>query len=96
MQVHFHGAAGMVTGSTHLVEAAGRRVMLDCGMIQSSAEAEALNTADFPVAPSTLDALIVSHAHIDHVGRVPLLGAGRRNLRASRLSRCTCDARVEV
>lgn len=75
MQVHFHGAAGMVTGSMHLVEAAGRRVMLDCGMIQGTMEAEALNLADFPVDLATLDALVLSHAHIDHVGRVPLLVA---------------------
>ena len=75
MQVHFHGAAGMVTGSMHLVEAAGRRVMLDCGMIQGSVEAEALNLAGFPCDPATLDALVLSHAHIDHVGRVPLLVA---------------------
>ncbi len=75
MQVHFHGAAGMVTGSMHLVEAAGKRVMLDCGMIQGTVEAEALNQAEFPVDPATLDALVLSHAHIDHVGRVPLLVA---------------------
>ena len=75
MQVHFHGAAGMVTGSMHLVEAAGKQVMLDCGMIQGTAEAEALNQAGFPTDPATLDALVLSHAHIDHVGRVPLLVA---------------------
>jgi metallo-beta-lactamase family protein len=73
MRVHFHGAAGMVTGSMHLVEAAGKRVLLDCGMIQGSREAEALNLADFPFDPATLDALVISHAHIDHIGRVPLL-----------------------
>ena len=75
MQVHFHGAAGMVTGSMHLVEAAGKHVMLDCGMIQGTAEAEALNQAGFPTDPATLDALVLSHAHIDHVGSVPLLVA---------------------
>ncbi len=75
MQVHFHGAAGMVTGSMHLVQAGGKQVMLDCGMIQGSVEAEALNQAEFPCDPATLDALVLSHAHIDHVGRVPLLVA---------------------
>ena len=75
MQVHFHGAAGMVTGSMHLVQAGGKQVMLDCGMIQGSVEAEALNQAEFPCDPTTLDALVLSHAHIDHVGRVPLLVA---------------------
>lgn len=73
MQVHFHGAAGMVTGSMHLVEAAGRRILLDCGMVQGSAEAEASNIEPFPFDAATLDALVLSHAHIDHIGRVPLL-----------------------
>lgn len=73
MRISFHGAAGEVTGSLHLVEAAGKRVLLDCGMIQGSPEAEARNADAFPFEPSTLDALIVSHAHIDHIGRIPLL-----------------------
>ena len=57
MQVHFHGAAGEVTGSMHLVEAAGRRILLDCGLIQGSRESEARNEHPFPVDPSTLDAV---------------------------------------
>ena len=73
MQVHFYGAAGEVTGSMHLVEAAGKRVLLDCGLIQGSREAEARNAEPFPFDPASLDALVVSHAHIDHIGRVPLL-----------------------
>lgn len=73
MQVHFHGAAGEVTGSMHLVEAAGKRVLLDCGLIQGSREAEARNAEAFPFDPASLDALVLSHAHIDHIGRVPLL-----------------------
>jgi len=73
MRVRFHGAAGEVTGSMHEVEVGGSRVLLDCGMIQGDREAEARNLADFPFDPSQLDALVVSHAHIDHVGRVPLL-----------------------
>lgn len=73
MQVHFHGAAGEVTGSLHLVEAGGRRVLLDCGMIQGSPEAEARNLEAFPFDPASIDVLVISHAHIDHIGRVPLL-----------------------
>ena len=73
MQVEFHGAAGEVTGSMHLVQAAGRRVLLDCGMIQGGREAEAHNFDPFPFDPTQLDALVISHAHIDHIGRVPLL-----------------------
>ena len=75
MRVTFQGAAGEVTGSLHLVEAAGKRLLLDCGMIQGSPEAEARNAGPFPFEPSELDALIVSHAHIDHIGRIPRLVA---------------------
>jgi len=73
MRVHFHGAAGEVTGSMHLVEAAGRRLLLDCGLCQGSAEMEASNADPFPFDVATIDALVVSHAHIDHIGRIPLL-----------------------
>jgi metallo-beta-lactamase family protein len=73
MRVSFHGAAGEVTGSLHEVEAAGKRLLMDCGMIQGSPEAEARNTDPFPFDPAAIDALIISHAHIDHIGRVPLL-----------------------
>ena len=73
MRVLFHGAAGEVTGSLHEVETGGKRLLIDCGMIQGSPEAEARNAEAFPFEPSELDALIVSHAHIDHIGRIPLL-----------------------
>jgi metallo-beta-lactamase family protein len=73
MRVLFHGAAGEVTGSLHEVEAAGKRLLMDCGMIQGSPEAEARNADAFPFDAAALDALIVSHAHIDHIGRIPLL-----------------------
>ena len=75
MQVHFHGAAGEVTGSMHRVEAAGKQILLDCGMLQGRRELEAQNADPFPFEPSELDALVISHAHIDHIGRVPLLVA---------------------
>ncbi|MEH6422198.1 MBL fold metallo-hydrolase [Pseudomonas sp. CGJS7] len=73
MRVHFHGAAGEVTGSLHEVEAAGHRILLDCGMIQGSPEAERRNADPFAFDAAGLDALVISHAHIDHIGRVPLL-----------------------
>lgn len=73
MRVTFHGAAGEVTGSMHEVEAACKRLMVDCGMRQGSREDEAGNQADFPFAVGAVDAVVISHAHIDHTGRLPLL-----------------------
>jgi metallo-beta-lactamase family protein len=73
MRIHFHGAAGEVTGSLHEVEAAGRRILLDCGLIQGSPEHEARNADPFGFDLDAIDALVISHAHIDHIGRVPLL-----------------------
>src|SRR6185437_4947924 len=73
MDIVFHGAAGEVTGSCHLVEVAGKRVLLDCGMVQGDRKADERNAADFPFDPKAIDVLVLSHAHIDHTGRVPLL-----------------------
>ena len=69
----FWGAAGQVTGSMHLLEAAGARILLDSGLFQGHrAEANALNR-NLPFDPRRIDAIVVSHAHIDHNGRLPLL-----------------------
>ena len=73
MKVTVFGAAGAVTGSCHLVEAAGKRVLLDCGMIQGSKIEEAKNALPFDFDVKTIDAVILSHAHIDHCGRLPVL-----------------------
>ena len=76
MRVRFHGAAGEVTGSCHEVEFAdGRRLLLDCGMIQGSARDELRNREPFPFDVASLDAVVLSHAHIDHCGRLPVLVA---------------------
>lgn len=72
-QLTFHGAAQQVTGSLHLLEANGKRIFLDCGMFQGRrSESRSLNNS-FPCDPGTVHALIVSHAHIDHTGRIPLM-----------------------
>jgi len=62
-----------VTGSCHILTVAGRRVLLDCGMIQGGPSPDERNRADFPFDASRVDAVILSHAHIDHCGRLPLL-----------------------
>lgn len=73
MKITFHGAAGTVTGSMHLVEAAGKRILLDCGMFQGRrSEADAKNR-HLPVDAKAIDAVILSHAHIDHSGSLPTL-----------------------
>jgi metallo-beta-lactamase family protein len=73
MEIQFHGAAGEVTGSCYLVKAGDKTILLDCGMVQGDRDADARNAADFPFDPESIDVLVLSHAHIDHSGRVPLL-----------------------
>jgi metallo-beta-lactamase family protein len=73
MQLEFFGAAGEVTGSCHILTVGGRRLLLDCGMIQGGATADERNRAPFPFDAAQVDAVILSHAHIDHCGRLPLL-----------------------
>lgn len=69
----FHGAAREVTGSMHLLEVDGKRIALDCGLFQGRRAESAEKNLRFPVDPKTLHAVILSHAHIDHSGRLPLL-----------------------
>jgi metallo-beta-lactamase family protein len=73
MKIHFFGAAREVTGSCYLVETDKTRVLVDCGLFQGSVFSESKNLEDFPFDPSTVDAVLVTHAHVDHVGRLPKL-----------------------
>ncbi len=73
MHLQCLGAVEEVTGSCHLIEVNGHRILLDCGMIQGRAADEARNRDPFPFDPEDIDAVILSHAHIDHCGRLPLL-----------------------
>jgi metallo-beta-lactamase family protein len=73
MRINFHGAAHTVTGSQHLLEINGKKLLLDCGMYQGKrAEAYARNV-NFKYEPGSVDAVILSHAHIDHSGNLPNL-----------------------
>jgi len=73
MKISFHGADRGVTGSCHLIECAGRRVLIDCGMYQGNREIDEENSEDFGFDPKSIDFLLLTHAHLDHCGRVPLL-----------------------
>ncbi|MDR3295626.1 MAG: MBL fold metallo-hydrolase [Clostridiales Family XIII bacterium] len=73
MKIKFCGAASSVTGSCHLISGEGFNVLLDCGQFQGSKAQEAQNYKDFPFNPAEVDFLLLSHAHIDHCGRIPLL-----------------------
>lgn len=73
MHLQFFGAAGEVTGSCHILEVGGRTLLLDCGLIQGGPAHAERNREPFPFDASRIDAVILSHAHIDHCGRLPLL-----------------------
>jgi metallo-beta-lactamase family protein len=73
MNISFHGAAGEVTGSCHLLETTAGRILLDCGMIQGGKEQHARNREPFGFDAEKVDTVVLSHAHIDHCGRLPLL-----------------------
>lgn len=73
MQITFLGAARTVTGSMHLLEANGHRVLLDCGLFQGRRAETYERNLNFPFDPANIDAVILSHAHIDHSGNIPNL-----------------------
>jgi metallo-beta-lactamase family protein len=73
LSVTFHGAAQFVTGSMHLVEAGGSRILLDCGLVLGRSPETAARNRTFPFAPKDIDAVVISHAHVDHCGNLPNL-----------------------
>jgi metallo-beta-lactamase family protein len=73
LRLSFHGADRDVTGSCHLVECAGRRFLIDCGLYQGSRELAEENAGDFGFDPASVDFALLTHAHLDHCGRLPLL-----------------------
>ncbi len=90
MKIHFLGAADGVTGSRHLLESAGSRILLDCGMFQGFKTFRERNWLPLAVPPSEIDAVVLSHAHLDHSGWLPgLVKAGFRG--PIYASPATCD-----
>ena len=73
MQIEFYGATGGITGSCHIVRTDDHTILLDCGLIQGRREEEEKNRRPFPFSPSEISAVVLSHGHIDHSGRIPLL-----------------------
>src|SRR5579863_25379 len=69
----FLGAAGSVTGSKYLVEAAGKRLLVDCGLFQGTNELKERNWKPLPVDPKSIDYVALTHAHLDHTGWLPVL-----------------------
>ena len=73
MKITFHGAAGTTTGSQHLIEVNGQRILLDCGLYQGRRAEAFERNQTFPFDPHLLDCAVLSHAHIDHSGNLPNL-----------------------
>ena len=73
MKLTSYGAALEVTGSQHLIEVNGKKILLDCGLFQGSRKKAMVKNAEFGFNPEEIDAVIVSHAHIDHTGNIPTL-----------------------
>lgn len=73
MKIKFCGAATGVTGSCHLLSTENHKILLDCGQFQGGKAQEALNEEPFPFDPAEIECVVLSHAHIDHCGRLPLL-----------------------
>jgi metallo-beta-lactamase family protein len=69
----FLGAAGCVTGSKYLVEAAGKKLLVDCGLFQGTDDLKQRNWSPLPADPKTIDYLVLTHAHLDHTGWLPVL-----------------------
>ena len=73
MKIQFCGASSSVTGSCHLLSTENHQILLDCGQFQGGKTMEAMNAEPFPFEPSQIECVLLSHAHIDHCGRLPLL-----------------------
>jgi metallo-beta-lactamase family protein len=93
MKITFHGAAETTTGSRHLLEINGQRILLDCGLYQGRRDDAYVRNSSWPFAPKDLDAVVLSHAHIDHSGNLPNLTRQgfRGNIYATPATRDLCQ-----
>lgn len=73
MNITFYGATGIVTGSKHLIETKGAKLLIDCGLFQGYKNLRQRNWKPFPFDPKSIDAVLLTHAHLDHSGMIPLL-----------------------
>jgi metallo-beta-lactamase family protein len=73
LSLTFLGGAGTVTGSKYLLESDGRRVLVDCGLFQGFKQLRERNWAPLPVSPQSIDAVVLTHAHLDHSGYLPMI-----------------------
>ena len=90
MKMTFLGAAGTVTGSRYLIETGARRFLVDCGLFQGLKELRLRNREPFPVPPAKLEAVVLTHAHLDHSGYLPVLSGWVRGQSAARPRQRTC------
>ena len=73
MDIQFLGAAGTVTGSKYLIRAGGRKILVDCGLFQGYKQLRLRNRSDLPIAADEIDTVVLTHAHLDHSGYLPVL-----------------------
>ncbi|HKX35129.1 MAG TPA: MBL fold metallo-hydrolase, partial [Rhizorhapis sp.] len=73
LKLTFLGGAGTVTGSKYLLEKDGQRVLIDCGLFQGYKALRLRNWAGLPISPASISAVVLTHAHLDHSGYLPLL-----------------------
>ena len=93
MRITFCGGAREVTGSMYLVEAAGKRILLDCGLFEGRRRETSERNRNLPFDPEKIDCLILSHAHLDHSGNIPTLynRGFRGNIYATHATRDLCN-----
>lgn len=73
MRLTFHGGVGSVTGANYLLESGSTKILIDCGLFQGGNIAERQNFEPFPYNPKTINAVFITHSHLDHIGRIPKL-----------------------